>query len=211
MRADILVFPGFDELDAIGPFEVLRNARSLGAEIECRLVTIDGNSEITASHGLVVRPTGKVGDGPRADVVIVPGGGWNNRASQGAWAEAKRGVIPAEVARLHREGATIASVCTGAMLVAAAGLMSGRPAITHHAATGDLRASGAEIIEARVVDDGDLVSAGGVTSGLDLALWLVERNSGAEVARNVEELMEYQRRGPIWNRANRAARAQGQQ
>jgi putative intracellular protease/amidase len=86
MRADILVFPGFDELDAIGPFEVLRNARSLGAEIEFRLVAINGNSEITASHGLVVRPAGKLGDGPRADVVIVPGGGWNNRASQGAWA-----------------------------------------------------------------------------------------------------------------------------
>jgi transcriptional regulator GlxA family with amidase domain len=86
------------------------------------------------------------------------------------------------------------------MLVAAAGLLKGRPATTHHGAIDDLRAAGAEIIEARVVDDGDVVSAGGVTSGLDLALWLVERFAGVEIVHKVESEMEFERRGEVWQR-----------
>jgi transcriptional regulator GlxA family with amidase domain len=133
-------------------------------------------------------------------VVIVAGGGWNSRAPQGVRVEVASGIIPAALARLHAKGVVVATVCTGAMLAAAAGLTTGRPATTHHGAIADLRASGAEIIEARVVDDGDLISAGGVTSGLDLALWLVERYFGEEIERAVEATMEYERRGPIWRR-----------
>jgi transcriptional regulator GlxA family with amidase domain len=84
------------------------------------------------------------------------------------------------------------------MLAAYAGLATGRNVITHHAALDDLRASGANVIQARVVDDGDLISAGGVTSGLDLALWLVERFAGAEIAAKVERNLEYERRGTVW-------------
>ena len=92
---------------------------------------------------------------------------------------------------------TIASVCTGGMLVAAAGLLAGRPAVTHHAALEDLAAAGAQVVDARVVDDGDIVSAGGVTSGIDLALHIVERELGAETAAAVAREMEHDRRGPV--------------
>jgi transcriptional regulator GlxA family with amidase domain len=68
-----------------------------------------------------------------------------------------------------------------------------------------LRAQDAEIVEARVVDDGEILTAGGVSSGLDLGLWLVERFAGVEVASQVEVTLEYQRRGPIWRRPARAA------
>jgi len=79
------------------------------------------------------------------------------------------------------------------MLLAASGLTAGRRATTHQSAIEDLRASGAEIVEDRFVDDGDLVTAGGVTSGLDLALHLVERFAGAEIAGAVAAEIEYAR------------------
>ncbi len=199
MRVEIVVFDGFDELDAIAPFEVLRNAALIdGVDIEVELVTLNGVEEVTAAHGLRVRPDGRLGEKP--DVLIVPGGGWNNRAPQGAWGEFQRAELPETIARLHSAGTTIAAVCTGAMLVSAGGLTENRPAVTHHAALEELRATGAEVIEARVVDDGDLVTAGGVTSGLDLALWLLERHFGARTASAVESRLEYERRGAVWQR-----------
>ena len=164
MRIAVVVFEGFDELDAIGPLEVLRNAASMGdADLQVDLVTLDGAAEVTGSHGLRVRTDGPL-DPDRTDLVVVPGGGWNDRGASGAWAEAERGELPAAIAAAHQGGAVVATVCTGAMLATAAGLTRGRPAVTHHGAIGDLRAAGAEVVEARVVDDGDLVTAGGVTS-----------------------------------------------
>ncbi len=200
MLIQIVLFNGFDELDVVAPFEVLKNATAAGANLQVELVALDDTLEITAAHGLQVRAAGRLGNGPRPDILIVPGGGWNNHAPQGARAEAQRGELPPAIARLHNEGTTIASVCTGGMLVAAAGLSANRPTTTHHGAVEELRESGATIVNARVVDDGDLISSGGVTSGLDLALWLVERYFGAEIALKIERELEYERRGTVWHR-----------
>jgi transcriptional regulator GlxA family with amidase domain len=207
LRIHIVVFNGFDELDAIGPFEVLRNAaararNSSGEEIEVELASLEPAEYLAGAHGLRVQPQCRFNapGAARPDLVIVPGGGWNNRAQQGAWAEAERGELPRVIAELHTAGTTVASVCTGAMLLAAAGLVKGRPATTHKRAVEQLRAAGAQIVDARVVDDGDLITAGGVTSGLDLALWLVERCFGAPMARAIENEMEYELRGPVWRR-----------
>jgi transcriptional regulator GlxA family with amidase domain len=79
------------------------------------------------------------------------------------------------------------------MALAAAGLLKGRPAVTHRSALHELRAAGAQIVEARVVDDGDIVTSGGVTSSIDLALWLVERIWGAELSTRIAAGMEYTR------------------
>lgn len=197
MRIAIVLYQGFDELDAIGPFEVFRHAAKMGAAIDVSLTTLDGAQEVTASGGLRVRPDGQLQGRP--DLVLIPGGGWSNRAPQGAWAEANRGEIPRALSQLHGEGTTVATVCTGAMLAATAGLTRGRPATTHHTALDDLRATGAQVITARVVDDGDLIMAGGVTSGIDLALWIVEREFGAAIADGVAEEMEYPRT-QVWRR-----------
>lgn len=198
MKIQILIFPGFDELDAIAPYEVLKNAAEMGGDVQVELATVDGTTEIIAAHGLRVQPDTKLAD--RIDLLIVPGGGWVGRAPKGARAEAQRGDIPNAIARIHQNGTTIASVCTGAMLVAATGLLAGRPAITHHDAIEELKEMGAEIIKARVVDDGDLITAGGVTAGLDLALWLVERYFGSPLSHQVESELEYERRGTVWRR-----------
>ncbi|MGH2413516.1 MAG: DJ-1/PfpI family protein, partial [Microcystaceae cyanobacterium] len=163
--------------------------------------TLDSSTEVIAAHGLRVQPDAQLGIERELEILIVPGGGWGNRAPQGAWAEAQRGEIPAAIARLHQSGTTIASVCTGAMLVARSGLLKGRRAITHHVAIEELKALGAEIVQARVVDDGDLVTSGGVTSGLDLTLWLLERYLSPQIAHQVEKELEYERRGTVWRRS----------
>ncbi|MDQ6885333.1 MAG: DJ-1/PfpI family protein [Candidatus Dormibacteraeota bacterium] len=198
MRVAILLYQGFDELDAIGPFEVFRHAANAGAEIDVTLVTLDGAPEVTASGGLRVRPDGVLSGQP--DLVLIPGGGWSNRSAQGAWAEVNRRELPARIRQLKEAGSTIATVCTGGMIAAHAGIVAGRPAVTHHTALEDLRATGARVINARVVDDGDLLMAGGVTSGIDLALWIVEREFGAAIADAVTAEMEFPRSRDIWRR-----------
>jgi transcriptional regulator GlxA family with amidase domain len=200
MRIDIVLFPGFDELDAIGPFEVLTSAAKHGADFGVRLVSPSGPGEVVTAHGLRVHAEAGLRQEPRPDLILVPGGGWNNRSEIGARAEAEQGDIPAHLAELHQAGTIVAAVCTGAMLVSASGLLRGRPAVTHHGAIDDLRAAGAKVIQERVVDDGQIITAGGVTSGLDLALWLVERFAGASVAKTVSDEMEYERRGTVWRR-----------
>jgi transcriptional regulator GlxA family with amidase domain len=196
MRFQILIYDGFDELDAIAPYEVLQNAASAGAMVE--LVTSDAVKEITAAHGLHLRPSAQLNLEQRPDVLVVPGGGWMGRSPKGARAEAERGTIPAALKSLHQSGTIVAAVCTGAMLLAVSGILKGRRAITHHDAIKDLQVAGAEIVHARVVDDCDIVTAGGVTSGLDLTLWLVERFYGLKVAHEIEVQMEYERRGTVW-------------
>lgn len=201
VQAAVLLFNGFDELDAIAPYEVLRMAAARGAPIQVEFVSLEGSAEVVAAHGTRLQPAARLADDQALDALIVPGGGWWNRAPQGAWAELHRGQIPTALAQCHQRGVTIASVCTGALLVAAAGLLQGRPATTHHVAVDALREYGATIVEARVVDDGDVVTAGGVTSGLDLGLWLIERWCGVDTAQRVERAMEYERRGRVWRRS----------
>ena len=93
---------------------------------------------------------------------------------------------------------TVATVCGVSLALAMAGLLEGRYAVTHVLSLDVLDATGVNVVRARVVDDGDLVTAGGVTSGLDLALHLLHRSYGPRVALAVEELFEYERRGTVW-------------
>lgn len=186
MKVDIAVFDGMDELDAVGPYEVLRRAG-----FDVHLVTREPTSAVRCANGLQLVPDGV----PREDaqILIFPGGGWNARAATGVRAEvdAQRWnpVIEAATAR----NAILASVCTGAMILASAGVLIKRRATTHHGALDDLEASGAIVVNERVVDDGDRITAGGVTSGIDLGLWLVERFAGAQHAERIAEALEYPR------------------
>jgi transcriptional regulator GlxA family with amidase domain len=184
MRIEILLFDGFDDLDAFGPFEVLAEAG-----LDTRFVTMEPAERVASSHGAHVIPHGVLGD---PDLVLVPGGGWHDRTGPGAYAEARRGVITRALVERHERGGRIASVCTGAMLLAEAGLLHGRPAVTHHSALDDLRGFGADVREGeRVVDDGDILTAAGVTSGIDLALYLVEHEVGPDAARNGAKEIEW--------------------
>ena len=192
---DIAVFDGFDELDALGPLEVFRTAADYGADVRARLVTGGVQDVVRAAHGLRVQVDGRLVPG-RADVLLVPGGGWTSRSKAGAWAEAQRGVLPAQIAAAAGTTRVLAGVCTGVLLLAHAGVVGTRRAATHHGARAELAATGATVLTDRVVDDGDLVTCGGVTSGIDMALWLVERELGTDTAEQVAAELEYQRVRP---------------
>jgi transcriptional regulator GlxA family with amidase domain len=187
----IVIYDGFDELDAVAPFEILS-----GAGFRTSLVTLGRTATVRAAHGMTITPDGALGPSP--DLLVVPGGGWAARAAQGAWAEVQRGDLPAAIAERHASGTVLAGVCSGAMIVAASGVLRGRPAVTHHTALDELGDYGAEARpEARVVDDGDVLTAGGVTSAIDLALHVVARERGEAAATAGARWIEYERRGPV--------------
>ena len=196
MNAEILLFDGFDELDAMGPWEVLGGLAQLREDVTARLVTLEGAREVRADHGAVIQAHGALSERP--DVVIVPGGGWFDRTPDGAWAQAQRGHVPEALAARHAAGTTVASVCTGALLLARAGILDGRRATTNPGALDDLRAHGTiEVIDARVVDDGDILTAGAPVCGIDLALHLLERYGGPELAEAGARELGYERPGVV--------------
>ncbi|MEP6560818.1 MAG: DJ-1/PfpI family protein [Nakamurella sp.] len=195
MLIDIVTYDGLDEMDALGPLEVFRRAGQSGADVLVRLATRQPQQLVTGAYGLVFQPDGVLANGDR-DVLLVPGGGWAARAATGAWAQFQQGDWLPALREAGKRSRVVAGVCTGTMLLAHAGLVGSRPASTHHAARADLAATGAEVRNERVVDDGDLVTSGGVTSGLDLALWLVEREISAELADSIATGMEYARYRP---------------
>src|SRR3954452_4480144 len=161
MLIQIVLFEGFDDLDAIGPYEVLANAAAGGADVTVELVTLEPSAAVTSSHGARIEPHGALGE---PDLLLVPGGGWNDRAPEGARAQAERGELPRAVAERHAGGAQVASVCTGGGILAAGGVVDDRPFTTPHAAREELRRRGLDVRDDRVVDDGDVVTAAGVTS-----------------------------------------------
>jgi transcriptional regulator GlxA family with amidase domain len=190
VNLDIILFDGHDELDVLGPFEVFKMAEAAGADLHVKRVTRTSQSTVTASHGTRYEPDGIYR--PGADTVLVPGGGWIDR-NGGVWRETQNGAWAPLLQEAASNGAVMASVCTGAMLLAHAGIIGTRPATTHHLARDDLAATGATVVEARLIDDGDLVTSGGVTCGIDLALWLVEKEFGRRLADGIAGGLEYDR------------------
>jgi transcriptional regulator GlxA family with amidase domain len=192
MNAEILLFDGFDELDAMGPWEVLGGFGQLRDDVTGRLVTLEGPRQVSADHGAVITAHGALSERP--DVLIVPGGGWFDRSPEGVWGQAERGEIPAAIAARHAAGTTVASVCTGALLLARSGILDGRRATTNPGALDDLRAYGTiEVLESRLVDDGDILTAGAPVCGIDLSLRLLERFEGPELAAAAAAEIGYER------------------
>ncbi|MFE6911508.1 DJ-1/PfpI family protein [Streptomyces erythrochromogenes] len=200
LRVHVVMFDGVEELDFAAPYEVFSASRFFtDRAVEVRYVTTSRPGFVRASYGT------RVGvehgwDPQAADVVVVPGGGYARREDPGVWAEIRRGTLPRALGSAPRPGLTVAGLCTGVMLLSAAGLTRGRPCTTHHKARPDLEREGGVLKNARVVDDGDLVTAGGITSGLELALWLVRRELGADAATRLEAMLEYEARGTVWSR-----------
>jgi transcriptional regulator GlxA family with amidase domain len=210
MRAQVVLFDGFDPLDVVGPYEVLHAGGLVtGGEMETELVSAEGAREVPSGLGLLsLRATARL-EPARADLVVVPGAagllspdgepsGDTIPAILGRALETPLPALLAEV--VDRTGVTMATVCGGSMLLAMAGLIDGRPATTNHVGLDLLADHGAIPIDARVVDDEDLVTGAGVTSGLDLGLYLLERELGPRVAHAVERLFAHERRGTVWRR-----------
>lgn len=217
MHVQIVLFDGFDPLDAIAPFEVLHaGGTASGGAVSVELVSAEGPREVVSgTGGLSLRATGSLAPG-RPGVVLVPGasGRVSDPGEDAPDLEddgAQEDAIPVRLARvletelpvllkaaMEDAQTTVATVCGGSLVLAMAGLLQGRHATTHHLGLDLLDATGVHAVRARVVDDGDLVTAAGVTSGLDLGLYLLEREVGPQIAHAVEELFAHERRGTTW-------------
>ncbi|MFF0793826.1 DJ-1/PfpI family protein [Streptomyces spiralis] len=221
MHIQVVLFDGFDPLDVIAPYEVLYagGTASQGA-VTVELVSAEGPREvISGTGGLTLRATAAL-DLERADMLLLPGASGRvgepgvvpeEEAGAGAGERKQDELIPVLLGRtlttelpallkqaMDDPDMTVATVCGGSLVLALAGLLEGRHATTHHMGLDLLDATGAHAIRARVVDDGDLITGAGVTSGLDLGLYLLERGVGPRVAHAVEELFAHERRGTVW-------------
>jgi len=187
-RIGILLFDEVEELDAVGPWEVLaywtRTFPQDGYTVAC---LSPGGRAVTAAKGLVIGAHAALEDAPELDVLIHPGGSGTRRLLRD----------PAHldwVQRQRRSVSLMTSVCTGALVYAAAGLLRDRPATTHWVAVNELRALDPTIRiveDQRWVDDGDIVTSAGISAGIDMALHLVHRLAGPDRARKVRRGIQY--------------------
>ncbi len=205
LNVQIVLFDGFDLLDALAPYEVFSAAATYSDNaIAVELVTAEGPRSVPSGvGGLRIEASGRL-DPERGGIILVPGaaGDVESQGPDSVPAILGRAMIT-ELTGLMRQAmerpdVLVATVCGGSLLLAMSGLLEGRHAVTHHLGMGVIGATGAIPVPARVVDDGDLVSGGGVTSGFDVALYLVERELGPRIALEVEKLFEYERRGTTW-------------
>lgn len=179
LNVGILVFPELDQLDFTGPFEVL--ARMPDSKLH--LIWKD-TAPIKDMMGLVLQPTTAIRDAPKLDVLVLPGG-------YGQQALMEDDEILGFLRTQAQHARYVASVCTGALVLGAAGLLKGYRATTHWTAVPLLRYLGATHVEERVVVDRDRVTCGGVTSGIDGALKLVALLRGEQAAQEIQLYMEY--------------------
>ena len=194
MDIGILVFEDVEELDFAGPWEVLGvwAQDHPGDGVSLRLVA-ESPGTVRCRKGLRVTPDATLRQAEALDVVVVPGGDGARRAAR---SEDTLKWIRGHAAR----GAIVTSVCTGALVLAAAGLLDGRPATTHWSAYDELRSYGRDVDvrpDERFVDDGNVVTAAGVSAGIDMALHLVARLGSPEHAREVRREMQYDPEPPV--------------
>jgi transcriptional regulator GlxA family with amidase domain len=190
-RIGIGIWDGVEELDFAGPYEVLTAwaRQSDGRSISVETIADDGEA-VTCAHGLRVLPDASWGNGERFDLFLLPGGNTEPLQTDGEFLQRMRD--------LAAGGTLMTSVCTGALVYAKAGLLDGRPATTHWSALDRLEDQGVLVDrEARFVDDGDVVTAAGVSAGIDMALHLVARLDSVERARAVRRYIQYDPAPPV--------------
>jgi cyclohexyl-isocyanide hydratase len=191
----MLIFPRLTQLDMSGPYEVL--ARLPNTKVHLVAHTLD---PVMSDRGLTILPTITFADCLQLDVVMVPGG------------PGQQDLMEDEVAldflrQQARAAKYVTSVCTGSLVLGAAGLLKGRRATSHWAALEHLAPLGATPIVDRVVVDGNVVTAAGVASGIDFALTLAAMLEGEEVARQIQLQIEYDPAPPFDCGSPRAASA----
>lgn len=179
-HAGFVVFPNVTQLDLTGPLQVLARVPDLAVHVVARTP-----EPVPTDCGFAILPTATYDACPPLDVVCVPGGyGVDDALVDGATVPFLR--------RAAAAGATwVTSVCTGAFLLGAAGLLQGRRATTHWAYHHALPRVGAIPVAGRVVRDGPVITGGGVTAGIDFALTLAAELAGAEVAQAIQLALEY--------------------
>lgn len=187
MQIAVLLYPGFTALDFIGPYEVLRWL----PDAEMRFVWHQPGPIVADSGVLVVGATHSFDETPSPDVVLVPGGFTTME-------HARDEKVLEWVRQAHRTATWTTSVCSGSVILAAAGLLKGKRATSHWAAVPLLKAFGAvPVDDERIVHEGSIVTCAGVSAGIDLGLWLAGRIGGEDRAKAIQLSMEYDPQPPF--------------
>lgn len=192
-RIGMLLFPRLTQLDLAGPYEVLARLPNTVVHLVAR--TLD---PVKTDRGMMIVPTVSYADCPQLDVVMVPGGPGQQDLME------DRTVIDF-LQRQARGAKYVTSVCTGSLLLGAAGLLKGKRATSHWAAVEHLRALGAIPVNERVVIDGAIITGAGVTTGIDFALTLAAELEGEQAAREIQLQIEYDPAPPFDSGSPRTA------
>ena len=185
LQIGILVFPRVQQLDLTGPYEVFASLPAANVHLVWK-----DRSAITSATGLVLAPTMTFGECPTLDVLCIPGGAGVNALLEDA---AVLGFVRAQAARARY----VTSVCSGSLVLGAAGLLRGRRATTHWLSHDFLARFGAIPVHGRVVRDGNLITAGGVTAGIDFGLAVVAELAGQAQAEAIQLALEYAPQPPF--------------
>jgi len=191
----IVLYPNFEELDAVGPYEVLAMLAKI--DPEWRVVTIaEQAGPVRAFSGLQLVADHGFDDAPALDVILLPGGLGSRR-------EMDNPRMLDYVRAAGNSAEWVTSVCTGAMILHRAGFLDGRKATTHWGAIYELRnLGGCEVLEdARWVEDGNVITSAGVSAGIDMPLYLVSLLKDPTAAKNVQKMMEYYPKPPTFEEA----------
>jgi len=196
-KVAILIFDDVEVLDFCGPFEVFTVAGRRDNTIPFEVYTVGEHSPIIARGGLSVNPHYTFGNCPKPDILVIPGGGGKKKDGTplGTRREMNNPVLLEWINLLMPSTEQLLSVCTGALIVAKAGLMENLKVTTHHLAFGELKKvapASAQILETeRVVDNGKIVFSAGVAAGIDAAFHIVGKLLGQDVAIETAKYIEY--------------------
>jgi len=192
-RIGMLIFPRMTQLDMTGPYEVLARLPDTAVELIAR-----SRDPVTTDRGLQIVPTTSYADCPPLDVIMVPGGPGQQDLMED---EEALGFL-----RRQAAGAKfVTSVCTGSLVLAAAGLLKGKRATSHWAAIENLALLGAIPVREKIVIDGNIITGAGVTSGIDFALHLAAILAGEQTAREIQLQIEYDPQPPFDSGSPKAA------
>ena len=188
----ILLFDGAEELDFVGPWEVFTMARR---DDDVVVTVAERPDLVRCAKGMRVQPDHTFTDCPPLDVIVVPGG-------RGTRVEVDNPVLLTWLAKVSASAAWVTSVCTGALLHWGTGVAKGRTVTTHWAFVEELRAKGdiTVVDDRRWAVDGNLVTAAGVSAGIDMALWLIGQIDGEDRGREVQHWIEYEPEPPFSRR-----------
>ena len=187
MRIGILIFDDAEELDFVGPYEVFTMATGIKPDAFDVQLIAERDAPVRCAKGMRVLPDATLDTCGKLDLLLVPGG-------QGTRREVENKPLLDWIAKVARTATWVTSVCTGAMLLTAAGPARGKRVTTHWAFVTALRERGeaAQVLENyRYVQDGNVVTSAGVSAGIDMALWLVGQIQDIAFARDVQRRMEY--------------------
>jgi len=184
-KTAVIVFPNVEELDFVGAWELLGSTQHISEKEYIKTVTLGTTSDpIKCAHNLTIIPDAAIENLSKYDVTIVPGGPGTSQTM-------KNKHLLEEIRQAYQERKLLCSVCTGAFILASAGILKGKRATTYHTEIARLSKYGAVPVKERVVVDGNVVTGAGVAASMDVGLKIVEILLGKESAKKVAERIEY--------------------